>query len=231
MERDESRKPIAVPRSLPRGQHALGRDVVLLSQRARMFEAIVRAVADKGYAATTVEDVTRRAGVSRTSFYEQFKDKEDCFLAAYEAGAHAHQEHITAAIRRATGWMDQLRAGTAAYVEVLAAQPEYARTFLLEVNAAGPRAHELTVQAHGRYADVLREVHKAARVEHPQLPDIPDEVFSGAVGAINEVVATQIRAGATERLNDLLPTLVYIELALLGMPSEPTASPHPAPAP
>jgi AcrR family transcriptional regulator len=214
-----ARKPIAVPRSLPRGQHALGRDVVLLSQRARMLEAIVHAVAGKGYAATTVQDVTRGAGVSRTSFYEQFADKEDCFLAAYEAGAHAHQEHITAAIRRATGWMEKLRAGTAAYVEVLAAQPDYARTFLLEVNAAGPRAYELTLAAHRRYVDVLREVHAAARGQHPRLPEIPDEVFSGAVGAINEVVAARIRAGATERLHALVPTLVYMELALLGLPT------------
>lgn len=213
-----ARKLTAVPRSLPRGQHALGRDVVLLSQRARMLEAIVHAVARKGYAATTVQDVTRGAGVSRTSFYEQFSDKEDCFLVAYEAGAHAHQEHIGAAIRRAAGWMRKLRAGTAAYVEVLAAAPDYARTFLLEVNAAGPRAYELTLAAHGRYVDVLREVHAAARGEHPQLPDIPEEVFSGAVGAINEVVAAQIRAGATERLHDLVPTLVYMELALLGLP-------------
>jgi AcrR family transcriptional regulator len=183
-----------------------------------MLEAIVRAVADKGYAATTVQDVTRGAGVSRTSFYEQFTDKEDCFLAAYEAGARAHREHIAAAIERATGWMEKLRAGTAAYVEVLAAQPDYARTFLLEVNAAGSRAYELTVQAHRSYVDVLRDVHAAARAEHPQLRDIADEVFAGAVGAINEVVAAQIRAGATERLHELVPTLVYMELALLGVP-------------
>jgi hypothetical protein len=65
---------------------------------------------------------------------------------------------------------------------------------------------------------VLREVHAAAGGEHPQLPDIPDEVFSGAVGAINEVVAAQIRAGATDRQHDLVPTLVYMELALLGLP-------------
>jgi AcrR family transcriptional regulator len=189
-----------------------------------MLEAIVHAVAAKGYAATTVQDVTRGAGVSRSSFYEQFTDKEDCFLAAYEAGAGAHQEHITAAIRRAAGWMEKLGAGTAAYVEILAAQPEYARTFLLEVNAAGPRAYELTLAAHGRYADVLRDVHAAARGEHPRLPEIPDEVFSGAVGAINEVVAAQIRAGATERLHELVPTLVYIELALLGLPEAAAAA-------
>jgi AcrR family transcriptional regulator len=209
---------VTVPRSLPRGQHALDRNVVLMSQRARLLDGIVRAVAEKGYVATTVQDVTRRAGVSRTTFYEQFSDKQACFLAAYESGAHAHHEHVTAAIRRVEGWSDQLRAGTIAYVEVLAAQPAYARTLLLEVQAAGPRAQELTVEAHRRYADVLEACHAAARASRDDIPSLPDEVFRGAVGAINEVVAAQVRDGAADRLHELIPSLLYMELALLGVP-------------
>jgi AcrR family transcriptional regulator len=218
MTRADRSDPVNVPRSLPRGQHALDRDVVLMSQRARLLEGIVQAVAEKGYRATTVQDVTRRAGVSRTSFYEQFSDKETCFLAAYESGAHAHHEHVIAAIRRVHGWSDQLRAGTAAYVEMLAAEPAYARTFLLEVHAAGPRAYELTLQAHHRYAELLERVHTAARAELDGMPSLPEEVFTGAVGAINEVAAAHVRAGATDRLHDLVPSLVYMELALLGVP-------------
>jgi AcrR family transcriptional regulator len=209
---------VNVPRSLPRGQHGLERSVVLMSQRARLLDGIVRAVAEKGYAATTVQDVTSRAGVSRTTFYEQFSDKQACFLAAYESGAHAHHEHVTAAIRRVDGWRDQLRAGTVAYVEVLAAQPAYARTLLLEVHAAGPRAQELTVEAHRRYADVLAGCHAAARAADDDIPSVPDEVFRGAVGAINAVVAAQVRAGASDRLHELVPSLLYMELALLGVP-------------
>src|SRR4030088_909985 len=100
-------EPLNVPRSLPRGIHGLEREVVLMSQRARLLEGIVRAVSEKGYAATRVLDVTRHARVSRTTFYEQFADKEACFLAAYEAGAHAHLEHVTAAIRRTPSLVDK----------------------------------------------------------------------------------------------------------------------------
>ena len=59
------------------------------SQRARMLDAISRAVAEKGYARVTVGDVVSMAGVSRRTFYEQFTDKEDCFLAAYATGTDA----------------------------------------------------------------------------------------------------------------------------------------------
>ena len=64
---------LALPR-LPRGRHSLERSVVATSQRARMIEAIVTAVAEKGYAAATVGDVIRRARVSRTTFYAMFAD-------------------------------------------------------------------------------------------------------------------------------------------------------------
>src|SRR3954454_14835880 len=70
-------------RQLPRGRHRLSRDEVVASQRGRMLTAMAEAVAQKGYARTTVADVLSRARVSRETFYEQFADKEDCFLAAY----------------------------------------------------------------------------------------------------------------------------------------------------
>src|ERR687883_326916 len=76
----------AMPRPLPRGPHNLTRDHVLTSQRERMIDAMADVVAAKGYAATTVGDVVAGAGVSRKTFYEHFRDKEDCFLAAFDSG-------------------------------------------------------------------------------------------------------------------------------------------------
>jgi AcrR family transcriptional regulator len=209
--------PTPTPRSLPRGVHALDREVVLMSQRARLLEGVVRAVAEKGYAATRVQDVTRHARVSRTTFYEQFADKEECFLAAYESGAHAHLEHVAAVVRRTQGWVPKLREGTRAYVEVLVAEPAYALTFLSEVQGAGPRALAARVEVHRRYAELLREWHEAAREKLGGLPGLPEEVFTGAVGAVNEMVADKIREGEAERLPELAPALVYMQLALFGM--------------
>jgi AcrR family transcriptional regulator len=211
------RDPITVPRSLPRGVHGLEREVVLMSQRARLLEGIVRAVAEKGYAATRVQDITRHARVSRTTFYEQFTDKEECFLAAYEAGARAHLEHVAAAIRRTPGLVDKLREGARAYIEVLAAEPDYAQTFLSEVQAAGPRALAMRIDVHRRYAELLRAWHEAAREQLGGLPGLPAEVFTGAVGATDEIVAARIRDGDAKRLLALTPTLVYTYLALFGI--------------
>src|ERR1700690_1931506 len=65
--------------------------------RARIFDGITRAVADKGYAAATVADITARSRISRRTFYEHFADKEECFLLAYEAAGRATLREIATA--------------------------------------------------------------------------------------------------------------------------------------
>src|SRR5687768_18574853 len=94
-----------IPRRLPRGTHGLDRDVVEASQRTRLLEAVGRAVAERGYAAATIDDVVRRAGVSKKTFYEHFADKQDCFLAAYEAASEELLERFAEPQAwQETGW-------------------------------------------------------------------------------------------------------------------------------
>src|SRR5690606_30880284 len=67
---------------LPRGPHGLPREEVERSQRERLLTAAAEAVAEKGYASMSVADILKGASVSRTTFYQLFDDKLDCFLAA-----------------------------------------------------------------------------------------------------------------------------------------------------
>jgi AcrR family transcriptional regulator len=50
--------------------------------RARLIEAAIEVIKEKGYERTSLEEVARRAGMTRGAFYNNFKDKEDLFLAA-----------------------------------------------------------------------------------------------------------------------------------------------------
>ena len=89
----QTAKPLKV---LPRGRHAAPREVVAESQRERVLVGMADAVAAKGYANVAVADVIERAGVSRRSFYEHFTNKEDAFLAAYDAGVTGLLDAIAA---------------------------------------------------------------------------------------------------------------------------------------
>jgi AcrR family transcriptional regulator len=208
----------AATRPLPRGPHKLTRDDVLSSQRERMIDAMAETVASKGYAATTVGDVVAGAGVSRKTFYEHFRDKEACFLAAFDSGVDTLLEAIAAAVPDGPTRLDLLRARVRAYLETLAGRPAFARTFLIEVFAAGPRALERRERVHARFEEFLAGLHKEARREFPGLPVVPGTVWVAAVGAVNEVVSQHVREGRAEQLPELEDTLVDIQAALLGVP-------------
>ena len=55
------------------------------------------AVARKGFSATVVADVISGAGVSRKTFYEHFKDRDGCFMPAYEDGLTELQSEMARA--------------------------------------------------------------------------------------------------------------------------------------
>lgn len=101
---------------LPSGRHGLSREVVVRSQRERMVEAMISVVAMKGYTETTVADIISTAGVSRATFYEQFADKEDCFIAAYGTVMERMLAFVAEgfSIDRSDDWVTQIRGGVGA---------------------------------------------------------------------------------------------------------------------
>src|ERR1700689_1983173 len=80
---------------LPHGPHRLGRTQVIRHQRARIYGAMVEAVASSGYQETSGKQVVALAGVSRRSFYEQFANKEECFLATFDLLAGRGVEQLS----------------------------------------------------------------------------------------------------------------------------------------
>ena len=123
------------PDRLPKGPHDLTRDQVQASQRERILDAILDAVGEHGYAATTVAHVTKAAGISRTTFYEQFRSKEDAFLTAYDAFGERFLADMTRVTATSPGRGPVRRRRAAG--ELGADGPNACRAFLLEIYSVG----------------------------------------------------------------------------------------------
>jgi AcrR family transcriptional regulator len=215
-------------RVLPRGRHAAPREVVAESQRERLLVAMADAVAAKGYAHVAVAAVIERAGVSRRSFYEHFANKEECFLAAYDAGVAGLLDAIAEAEEAARGGRDGVpggllaaaRAGTEVYLQLLADNPAFARTFLVEVLGAGPDALARRDAVHERFAQRLAEAHAAiAQATGGGLAEPAPYIFRAAVGAIHELVTQRLLEDGPAALPGLLGPILEVELRLLGVPA------------
>jgi hypothetical protein len=102
--------PAPLYKRLPHGPHGLGRDEVARHQRARIHGGMVESVYQRGYAATSVAHVIALAGVSRRAFYEQFTNKEDCFLSTYDAFVAASRKRVLKAWLGERGWANRLYA-------------------------------------------------------------------------------------------------------------------------
>jgi AcrR family transcriptional regulator len=182
------------------------------AQRARLLEAITQAVAEKGYADATVADAVRAARVSRGTFYALFPSKEACFLEAYRHGVEVLEERIDAAVRGAAGWRAGLRAGLGAYLAWLAAEPAFARTWVLEIHAAGPAAQAARDATLLRFAARYRSSFAASGAE--RLPD-EDALFVLAAG-VDQLVCARLRAGGLDDAEALTDTLLTIALTQLA---------------
>ena len=188
------------------------------SQRARLVEGMIQAVAEKGYANATVADVTRAARVSRGTFYAQFASKEDCFLEAYNYGIAVMVDRIRTAIR-ATGpdatWRDRLRTGIHAYLSTLSGEPRFARTHLFEVHLAGPRAGAERDAALRAFAARYRSSFASALRERPELRMPSDDALFILSAGVDQLVCARVRAGALAHLPDLTDELTLTAVAFL----------------
>jgi AcrR family transcriptional regulator len=207
------------PLKLPGGLRGIPREHVLASQRQRLIHGVTMAVADKALPATTISDITARAGVSKKTFYEHFTDKMDCFLAAYDHGAAAMLAEVNSASLDAhpLGAVEQYRAGTHAYLAFLQREAPYARTFCLEMLAAGPEAAARHRASRLAFAASVGAWHAACRAAHPDWRDVSAFELEAATGLVYEVASARIAEGRLGELLEVRDDLVRASLAVLGI--------------
>lgn len=203
---------------LPSGRHRLTRAAVEASQRGRLVVAMASAVAEKGYGATRVADVVERASVSRRTFYEQFANKEACFLAAYGTGVEVVLGRLAAAAEALPpqDWRARVRAGLETYMQVLAEEPAFATALHVEVLGAGPAALERRAATFAFFSARTRRLYDLARESEPRLPPLPDELFALHTGGMDELIRDRLRTHGATGLLDLAEPAVRTTLALLG---------------
>ena len=202
---------------VPRGRHAPPLEVRLARQRARLFAAAASVFARVGYAEASAEAISREAGMSKATFYEHFANKEECILALFDAAAEGVRDAVSAAVGTAELPEQRVRQGVRAFLTAVVAFPDHARTLLVEIIGAGPRAAERRDAVLEDFAALIvqenvtaAEQYGAARLESP------DDAYA-IVGAIVELASRQLRHGRPEDPLDLEPVVERLIAGLLAV--------------
>ena len=165
-------------------------------QRAKLLDAMVRVVAEKGYEAATVADAVKLARVSRGTFYELFQSKEACLAAAYRLGQEVLAARVNQAVRQAGDWREELRLGLRAYLQTFDEEPLFARVYLLE----WAPVHSEREEAIRRFARRYGLSFARGGVE------VPEQARFLLAAGVHELTCAHVRAGG--RATDLEDVLV-----------------------
>jgi AcrR family transcriptional regulator len=196
--------------TLPAGRHGLPRSVVSRNQHLRIVGAMLRALPEHGYAATTIGHLTRKAGVSREAFYAQFDSKQECFLVTYDLATEWLCKRIELAVDDDEEWPSRVRAGVSEALRLLAANPPLARLFAIEVLQAGAAARERQQACLTRFA-------KALRAGRPDRDELPPELEEMLLGGVMTTIGRYVDSGRTEQLPEATAELTeYLLIPYLG---------------
>ncbi len=193
---------------LPGGHHGLSREQVAESQRERLLAAVAELVAERGYQATTITEITKRASVANRVFYENFADKEAAFLAAFEI-VHTHLSGlIVEAAAAEHDWADQVVAALRAGLEFFNAEPNLARLALVAPFTATPAIVS-------RFRDVISDAApylERGREERKEARQLPVSTEDGVLGGMISIAARSVFSGERP-LTELLPDLIEFVLS------------------
>ena len=208
---DSGTVPFVAPKSTTRplpGRHQLSRDFIAHHQRVRIIAALALESSEQGYQQVTVADIVSRAGIARNTFYENFRSKEDCFLATQEYAMNAALERVVAAAGELSDWADRVRAGLTAFIDYVAEEPALARTCMVEALSAGPAA----VEHYEKSQQAFVSLFKLGRDVSPHGGDLPETLEEAIIGGIFWIVYHRLAVGEVATIPDLLPQLVEFAL-------------------
>lgn len=176
-----------------------------------MIDATIEVVGAKGYSEMTVADVIKHAGVSRRAFYENFSNREACFLTAYDAimteSAAAFASAFGVGNGNGASEADLLASANSAIETVFERalrRPNALRVLMVEIGAAGPKGIVRREELGSAYEALLRERLGLAPGPGP----IANPVLRGIVGGLATVLYNHVQSGRRKQLLELVPDLV-----------------------
>ncbi len=181
---------------------------VVQHQRGRLHAATIDLVAERGYPSLTVTGIARAAGVSTHTFYENFSDKDDCFLSTYDLIVRHTAREVLAARAREREWREQARAGFVAFAREIAGKPKAARLALIEAFASDAGLARMS-HTNGLFETLVDESFDGSDGAKPP-PLIVKAIVAGAI----RIARARLLAGQEQRLADDADELMCWALSL-----------------
>jgi AcrR family transcriptional regulator len=168
------------------GAYGLGRVIEL--QRARILAAMVEAIDEHGAANVTVAHVVERAGVSRRTFYELYRDREDCFLGAFDEAVARASRYVLDDYDPTARWATRVRAALTGLLTFLDLERAAGRLLVVGSLGAGASALERRRRVLAQMIALVAE----GQTEAKAATDPPPLTAEGIVGGVLSVLHVRL---------------------------------------
>lgn len=172
-------------------------------QRERLLESMIELCAEVGYQSVSVAEVSAHAGVSSKTFYELFKDREDCLLGAYRAAATRVLAHVQP-VADEDDWRAAARTVLERLLVALQNDPAAGRLLLVEASAGGVRVRSERERVLMLFEERAQEFIDSAPRDGKTL-DLP---ATALIGAVRSLVSRHLRTNSEDRLPLLVEDLL-----------------------
>ncbi|HEY5193359.1 MAG TPA: TetR family transcriptional regulator [Solirubrobacteraceae bacterium] len=197
-------------------------------QRARILAAMVEVCTERGAANVTVAHIVDRAGVSRRTFYELYRDRDECFLGAFDDALARASRRVLEVYDPAAKWAERVRLALIGLLSFLDRERGAGQLLIVGSLGAGREALERRRLGIAQMIALVDE----GRLETKTSGALPPLAAEGIVGGVLSVLHARLIDANSESLLGLAgPLMSMIVLPYLG----PAAARHqlvrPAPTP
>lgn len=181
----------------------------------KLLLAALKLFAEKGYRETTVLDIVAYARVSKTTFYNFYKSKEDLLAHLFESLLEEVLFKVKLAAQRETIITDKAYAGIKRYIEICMQEHAVAQLLLISSVGVSETIEQLRQRAYARFAQFIFETVRNELGFTDTATDKEIHLFSQAmVGAINQVVIQEVLG--SEKLIDAEHVARFLNRIVVG---------------
>jgi AcrR family transcriptional regulator len=182
--------------------------------RLRLLDGLATSIGERGYRASTVSDIVRRARTSKRTFYDQFASKEQCFLELLAANVEKLAECIAAAVDPEADWHQQIRQAVEAYVGYIESRPAITLSWIRELPSLGDVARAGQRRGLQLLSNLLIDLSASPGFRRAELPPLTAPLAMILVGGLRELTALAVEDGRA--LRAIVEPAVDASIALLG---------------
>lgn len=125
--------------------------------KRKIFEASMKLFADKGYEATSIEEITATVGVAKGTLYYHFSSKEEIFNFLIEEGMKLLQNSMSIKVEKCHTLEHKLKAILLIQIKVMVKYQDFITIVLTEI--LGKDSRNLTCRRYVfEYIDMLENI-------------------------------------------------------------------------